>query len=565
MRILIVDDEEINRDVLAFILEDEGHQVLQAKNGTEACAMYATDKGLDLVLMDVEMPGMDGLMAAREMKKMGENRFVPVIFVTSFGDAAMLSKCLEAGGDDFVPKPVNEQILLARINAHQRSRLMYNNLKIAHAELDFYRRQVEREHAIVENIFARQAERVKTECCNVTPYTSPASSFDGDLVLSCPSPSGGIYVLIGDFTGHGLASSIGSLPVSEVFFNLAETQASIAEIAREINKRVFELLPRYMFFCATLLYMDAEGKNLFIWSGGMNDMLVYEPESKEISTIAGTHMPFGVLSPEEFDDSPTLAELPEGADLFVFTDGVNEAQNAEGEFFGFERIHNIIRENSAEPILAITNAVRAFCAGTEQSDDISIVKLRIGPVVHRWKGNNELVDISDYLHSASCFPWTFGLRVQDADLQNVNIVNQVMDFVGSIRGMELHQHNLFTIVSELYNNALEHGVLGLDSTIKSSPDGFDTYYLLRSERLLNPEGHFISLNFAFNRGEPNSLHFRITDSGDGFDVEKIRQSLQENENPFGRGLGLLESLCTRLEYSDGGRTALAVYELKQHH
>lgn len=563
MRILIVDDQPLNRQVLFSILEDD-HEILEAENGIEACALYKSDRDIDLVLMDVNMPEMNGLRAAREMKDLDPERFVPIIFVTALDDVEMLAKCLEAGGDDFVPKPVNEGILLAKINAHRRSRRLYNNLKAAHSELEYHRQQVGREHAIVEHVFAKRMARVKTECCNIERYTSPVSMFDGDLVLISPAPSGGVYVLIGDFTGHGLASSIGSLPVSEIFFSLAERQASISQIVVEINTRLFELLPRNMFFCATLLYMDVEGKTICVWSGGMNDMLLHEPDSQRINTLAGTHMPLGILQPEEFDDSPVLLEVPEGTDLYLFTDGVNEAQNIDGEMFGFERLHRIILQNYTDPIKHITDSVHSFCVGREQSDDISIIKLRVAPVQHRSKATKEIIDVSTHMHNASSFPWTFKMHLQNEELKNTSIVNQIMNFVSSIQGIELHRDKIFTIVSELYSNALEHGVLGLESALKSTPEGFDEYYRLRSTRLEQLEGQYIDLEFSWLRGEPNKICLLITDSGKGFDIVAVTRDISENANAHGRGLVLLNCLCSELEYSNGGRTVKAVYELRRH-
>lgn len=565
MRILVADDQSYNRELLSYMLEDEGHEIIEAENGLQAQQLYQENSDISMILMDVNMPEMDGISATNAIRTMNDERFVAIIFVTALDDADVLGKCLEAGGDDFVPKPVNESVLIAKINAHKRSQTLYQNLRVANESLNYHKTMMDREHAIVERVFSRGMDRMKTDCDNVEKYTSPASMFDGDLVLVSPSPSGGVYVLVGDFTGHGLAASIGSLPVTEIFYSFAARQTSVSQIVSEINTRLCELLPTNMFFCACILYMNHAGKNVLVWAGGMNDIYSLRPGGNRLECLEGTHMPLGVLPPEEFDDRPTLFEVPSGTHLFVFTDGVNEAQNEAREEFGLDRLQELLLEGGGEGAIArVTDAVHKFTEGAEQTDDISMANITVAPVVHRSKETGEIVDVVEDLHSGKSFPWSFKMRLEGEELRNTSIVNQILDFVSSIQGIELHQDKIFTIVSELYSNALEHGVLGLESSIKSSPDGFDEYYRLRAEGLENIGTNFIDLHFEYIKGQPNKVKLVITDSGIGFDYVERARELESDEESHGRGINLLDSLCASLDYSNEGRTVTAEYELKRH-
>jgi two-component sensor histidine kinase len=120
------------------------------------------------------------------------------------------------------------------------------------------------------------------------------------------------------------------------------------------------------------------------------------------------------------------------------------------------------------------------------------------------------------------------------------------------------------IASELYNNALEHGVLGLSSSLKSSVSGFEQYYKLRAERLAELESDFIDLDFTFVRAEPNEVHLTITDSGEGFNIEKFLPSNSQQPTDaakaHGRGISLLHQLCSSLKFENGGRTVKAIYQ-----
>ncbi len=560
MKILIVDDHEYNRELLGYILIDEGHECIHAVNGLEACNACLHDDTIDLILMDVSMPEMDGIEATTNIKRDHANQLIPIIFVTAMDDADVLAQCLDAGGDDFVPKPINENVLLAKINAHGRTRGLYLSLKQANKQLEYHKQVMDREHVIVERIFDRGAERVKTACQNITHYSSPMSMFNGDITLEAPSPSGGVYCLVGDFTGHGLAASIGTLPVTEIFYRLSAQQTSVGLLAKEINKSLVELLPQNMFFCAAICYINSEGCAMSLWAGGMNDVLQLNSADKTIKHIPSEHMPLGILEAEEFDDTPLLIDLDIDDRVYVYTDGVNEATNSEGQEFGVEGIKNVLLSGGDNLLAELINTVHKFQSGA-RNDDISAVEIHAGELSHYGKDTGEKVNIKEQFHQADSFPWQFNMRLENEELSNTSIVDQIMTFVGGIHGIELHQEKIFTIVSELYSNALEHGVLGLDSKLKDSADGFEEYYRLRAERLASLDNQFIDLQFSFHKSDTNYVELSLTDSGMGFDYSGLINNLEENADSHGRGLPLLNSLCARLEYSNHGKTVKAVYSL----
>src|SRR3989441_3038904 len=113
-KILIVDDEPFNVDYLEQELEDLGYQTVSAANGQEALQKVATE-ALDLILLDVMMPIMDGFTVCRILKENEETRLIPVVIMTALNAVEDRIKGIEAGADDFLTKPVNERELLARI------------------------------------------------------------------------------------------------------------------------------------------------------------------------------------------------------------------------------------------------------------------------------------------------------------------------------------------------------------------------------------------------------------------------------------------------------------------
>ncbi|MFT6261861.1 MAG: CheY-like chemotaxis protein, partial [Bermanella sp.] len=99
MQILVVDDQATNRVILTCLLEDEGHKVFEAENGLIAVELYEKHD-IDIVLMDVIMPIMDGQQATKIIKNLQrDGNYVPVIFLTALDDDKALSECIESGGD----------------------------------------------------------------------------------------------------------------------------------------------------------------------------------------------------------------------------------------------------------------------------------------------------------------------------------------------------------------------------------------------------------------------------------------------------------------------------------
>ena len=128
--ILVVDDTATNRQILGVFLKKLGHQVDLAEDGAQAVELFAS-KTYDLVIMDVMMPVMDGYEATRRIKAMCGNRWVPVIFLSALDKDESLVTGLEAGGDDYLPKPVNFVVLAAKLRSLSRALVLRRELEDA--------------------------------------------------------------------------------------------------------------------------------------------------------------------------------------------------------------------------------------------------------------------------------------------------------------------------------------------------------------------------------------------------------------------------------------------------
>ncbi|MDD5170967.1 MAG: response regulator, partial [Syntrophales bacterium] len=134
-RILIVDDNSSIRDLAARILTKSGHQVYFADSGQTALALIEKDIP-DLILLDVNLPDIDGYEVCRRLKTVERSRMVPVVFLSCYDEAAYKVNAFKAGGVDYITKPFHEAELVARIDMHLALSLMQKQLEMKNVQLE---------------------------------------------------------------------------------------------------------------------------------------------------------------------------------------------------------------------------------------------------------------------------------------------------------------------------------------------------------------------------------------------------------------------------------------------
>jgi len=141
--VLVVDDLPQNVRLLDAVLTPRGYRVVGASSGAEALATLDVDPGVDLVLLDIEMPGIDGYEVCRRIRANPRTAFLPVVMITASGDQQRIV-ALEAGADDFVAKPFNSAELLARVRSLVRIKRFHDTVERQAAELEAWNRELER-------------------------------------------------------------------------------------------------------------------------------------------------------------------------------------------------------------------------------------------------------------------------------------------------------------------------------------------------------------------------------------------------------------------------------------
>ena len=551
LHVLIAEDGAADRLLLAQIVRRQGHQVLTAENGAEAVALFRQHRP-QLVLLDALMPVMDGFEAARQIKALAGETLVPIIFLTSLSEEQALVRCLEAGGDDFIAKPYSAVILAAKIGAMERLHRLQAKVLEQRDEIALHHQHLLNEQRVAKAVFDKVAHTGCLQAPNIRYLQSPFALFNGDLLLAAYTPSGDLHVLLGDFTGHGLPAAVGAMPLAEAFYGMTGKGYGLAQTLREMNAKLKRILPVDMFCCALLLNISYQRGTVEFWGGGMPDGYHLAASGELLASLPSTQLPLGVLAPERFDDRTQVMPLAPGERLLLLSDGVIETSNAGGQLFGVERLQQVIALNRTPALLfeELLQALQAF--GGRARDDVSLCDIRMLEPAADLPANAGHADRG----RSSPLDWSLGFELRGETLRWVNPVPQLLQLLQEIHGLRPLAGQLHSVFAELYTNALEHGVLGLDSALKGDAAGFAEFYRLRGERLAQQVDGYIRIDLKVEPWERGGrLIIEIRDSGVGFDVEQVLARLPRQDAFSGRGIQLVRRLSQDAQWIEGGRCA----------
>lgn len=562
MLALVVDDSKTQCKVLTILLEEEGYQVIAANDGASGVECYIEYQP-DLVLMDINMPVMNGFDAARKIKKLsGKGNLAPLIFITSMDSDEAYIDSVEAGGDGILVRPFSPAVFKAKIKSIQRISNLYQQVKNLQQE-----QQSDAE--LAEKMMSEVIEARNYALDKVKVIKKAATIFSGDIQLTALCPNGDVNVLLGDFTGHGLRSSIGAIPVAETFRAMTKKGFSILEIVAQLNKQLHSLLPSDLFFAACFGRISEHEKSAYIFNAGMPDGYIISTLDNIKHRLPSSHPPLGILNSLLPDAKLTIYNTSEDDRLVFISDGIIEARNEQGQLYGVERFEQAAVEGASKSAIVnyVNNSLQDFCRNMPQEDDISLVDIpckgwqstaHTSKVVIPQGINNE--DEYDDANPS----WSWNMHLTGQLLQTVNPIPLVMNQVSEIEGAGEHWHNLYTILTELFVNALDHGVLGLSSSLKDSAQGFSQYFNERAKRLENLTDGYVSIAlkyYPFERG--GKMVVVISDSGAGFEILDIIRdnsvAVDKGASLSGRGIELVNQLCDTLEYQDSGTSVTASY------
>jgi phosphoserine phosphatase RsbU/P len=376
-KILIVDDNPDNRELLSRILSRQGLSTVMANNGQEAIDSLRSAQS-DLVLLDIMMPVMGGIEALTLIKADNGLRHIPVIVVSAIDDVDNVVKCIELGAEDYLFKPVNKVILNARVSAClEKKRLRDQEQEyIQHVKMEFeLGRQIQADFLPDE----------LPEFAGWEPAVSfhPAFEVAGDFYDMFLLGKNKLCLVIADVCGKGLGAALFMALVRSLTRAFAEQadggSADILQAVPLTNSyitRHHRHGKSYMF--ATLFFgvLDADTGVMDYITAGHYPPLVLSADGK-VASLELCGPALGITADTTFEIKRT--SLSRGDLFLAYTDGVTEAKNAKEELFGQARLLSILKTPSpgVKVMLSrIEEGMKAYTQATEQSDDITMIAVK---------------------------------------------------------------------------------------------------------------------------------------------------------------------------------------------
>jgi len=373
-KVLVVEDHPSSRKILESILR-RNYIVIPAASGQEAITLARREKP-DLVLLDIEMPGLDGFQTLDALRRDVIEEAVPVIFLTAREDSESREKGLEAGAVDYITKPYDKQELSIKVK---------NHLALYEA-----RKEIETRNRVM----AREIEMASQLQTSLLPQAFPDSpSVHFSVVYKPVSKAGGDFYDVIEFSdscigfaqvdvsGHGVASAMIGAMFKMAFHSFARGTRSPRELIKVINDELFRVLPDSDFLTVFYGIIDPDTLELVFTNAGHPKPFLLRSSAEDVEEL-GTGGPLiGAFPRMEYDETST--RLAPGDKLLVFTDGVTEAvhKSGPGHFYGLERLRHVFLNNRSlapcDILSGIMGDLEAFRDRSTFDDDITLLLLEV--------------------------------------------------------------------------------------------------------------------------------------------------------------------------------------------
>ncbi len=366
--VLIIDDIPLNISLLAAMLRNAGYQVISALSGREG-RLLALKEQPDIILLDITMPGEDGITTCRILKADPRTTDIPVIFISAVDSIDIKVSGFTNGAVDFVTKPFERAEVIARVALHLKLR-------------DRYVAAVRKEHTILDKLQSAQHGML------VKPDDMPDAAFavsyravhaaGGDFYDVCRMKDDSFAYFIADISGHDLDVSFNTSAIKALFHQAVQGNNSSTDIVCSINRGIIPL-----FYCngmhmtASFINLDrSAGMATLVNAGHLPVIHLSVDGSATLLEAEGDIL--GVF--EELVLHPLTTQVKKGDRLFIYTDGLVE-QNSESmdRMEGISKLTTLCQETAYLPLVTAVSTIcsRSFPADVVPGDDIILLGVEV--------------------------------------------------------------------------------------------------------------------------------------------------------------------------------------------
>ncbi|MYB48988.1 MAG: SpoIIE family protein phosphatase [Dehalococcoidia bacterium] len=377
-RILVVDDEP---DLEPLILQRMRRKIRSgsysfefARNGVEALEMLNIHQDIDMVVSDINMPQMDGLTLLEQIPKVDPD--IRSIIISAYGDMKNIRTAMNRGAFDFVTKPLDFEDLQVTIDRTLRHLEEWREALASRDKLVALQNELDVASSTQQSILPKVFP--STSSYQVFGHMEPARNVGGDFFDVIRLDRGQVGLAIADVSDKGVPAALFMMSSRTLLKGAAIGTVDPGEALQEVNELLYEENETLMFVTVLYSIYNPETGRLTYSNGGHDAPMLVRPDgSSELLPLTGG-VALGIAPDIEYPSH--TVQLEPGDTVMLYTDGITEAMNGDGEQFGVERMHEVFAEsppeNSEQALKAMFDAVRNFVGDTPQSDDITCLVVR---------------------------------------------------------------------------------------------------------------------------------------------------------------------------------------------
>jgi len=386
--LLVADDNEMNRDMLARRLSRRGFTVVTAADGQEALDRIA-EQSFDVIVLDIMMPRVDGMEVLSRVRETTAAVDLPIIMATAKSETQDVVRALEMGANDYVTKPLDFQVVLARVQTQLSLKRAREELKSAHARM---KADLEAAARVQQALLPTDLPDIPGATCAWRYRACDELAGDAVNIFRVDDRHLCVYVL--DVCGHGVPASLLSVSVTRSLTMHADRSSLVrvpredgagfsvtgpAEVARRLNV-IYPMGAGGASLYFTLCYgiLDVQTNRFrFVCAGHPGPVLVRRDGTA--SSINVPNLPIGIMRNAEYEE--TTIDLLPGDRLYLYSDGLTEETNPSGDGFGEDRLQAVVARKQEltldESLDALIGDITAWHGSDRFSDDLSIAALEI--------------------------------------------------------------------------------------------------------------------------------------------------------------------------------------------
>ena len=385
-RVLVVDDNEMNRDILARRLSRIGLNVDTAEDGNTGLDKILTGE-YNLIMLDIMMPDIDGIEVLKRTREFFSKTELPIIMATAKDEGADLAEALSLGANDYVTKPLDFKVVRARVDNVLGYTQAANELSVANERM---RSDLEAAARVQQSLLPD--EHVDVEGAEFMWHYRPCDELAGDglNVFKCDDENVAMYVM--DVSGHGVAAALLSVSVTHHLSQLigssdesaqcdmtGDNVVSPAWLASNLNTLFpMQSVGRHYFTFVYGVLNIRTRQFCFVSAGSPGPLVVHADGTSEVHDVPA--VPIGMFPDSEYVD--TIIQLQQGDRLYLHSDGLYEERHPETrEEFGRDRMQQALCAAAGAPFIVsldqLLQSVIDWHGSEALSDDVAVMAVSV--------------------------------------------------------------------------------------------------------------------------------------------------------------------------------------------